>query len=172
VYHANIGNTAAVFLNATNASTPTADYWNNTSPTSTNFTVGVNGGVNQNTSTYVAYCFSEIAGFSKFGSYTGNGSTDGPFVYTGFRPRWLMIKKTDTTSDWWIWDTSRNTYNQMQSVLYADLSDAEFTGSVFNFDALSNGFKNRSSNVTVNGSGATYIYAAFAENPFNYSLAR
>jgi hypothetical protein len=159
-------------LNSSAAATLDGTVWNTTNPTSSVFTLGTSLRVNGNGGSYVAYCWTPVPGYSAFGSYTGNGSTDGPFVYLGFRPRWLMIKKTDTTSDWWIWDTSRNTYNQMQSVLYADLSDAEFTGSVFNFDALSNGFKNRSSNVTVNGSGATYIYAAFAENPFKNSLAR
>jgi hypothetical protein len=172
VYHASLGNTQYLVLNTSGAAGTLSTFWNNTSPTSSVFSVGSASNVNQSGDAQLAYCFAAVPGYSAFGSYTGNGSADGPFVYLGFRPRWLMVKKTDTTSDWWIWDTSRNTYNQMQSVLYADLSDAEFTGSVFNFDALSNGFKNRSSNVTVNGSGATYIYAAFAENPFKNSLAR
>jgi hypothetical protein len=108
------------------------------------------------------------------GSYTGNGSSDGPFVYTGFRPAWVMIKRADSTSDWWIFDTARDTYNRIDSVLYPNLSVAEFTdtGTIFDFDLLSNGFKNRSTNSIVNGSGATYIYLAFAENPFKFANAR
>jgi hypothetical protein len=173
VWHTSIGSANVLFLNSTSASTSYPTLFNSMSTlNSTVFSIGTDIGTNQNTGTYVAYCFAQIAGYSAFGSYTGNGSADGPFVFTGFRPRFVMIKKTDTTSDWWIWDTSRNTYNQMNTVLYPNLSSAEVADPVFNFDVLSNGFKNRSSNATVNGSGATYIYAAFAENPFKMARAR
>jgi hypothetical protein len=173
VYHASLTSAAyRMTLNTSNAQDSVPTMWNSTAPTSAVFSVGTQSGSNGSGNAMVAYCWSEVAGFSKFGSYTGNGSADGPFVYLGFRPRWIMIKKTDSTSDWWIWDTARNTYNQMNTVLYPNLSSAEVADPVFNFDALSNGFKNRSSNATVNGSGATYIYAAFAENPFKYALAR
>jgi hypothetical protein len=129
--------------------------------------------VNATSNNYVAYCFAPVAGYSAFGSFTGNQSTDGPFVYLGFRPRWVLIKASSAVTDWWIWDTARNTYNVMNAVLYPDLSNAEYSdSSTFLMDALSNGFKYRTSNSTVNGSGTTYIYAAFAENPFAYSLAR
>jgi hypothetical protein len=130
--------------------------------------------VNQNAATYVAYCFSEIAGYSKFGSYTGNGSTDGTFVYLGFRPRFVLIKRTDSTGDWYIWDTSRNTFNLTTQVLFPDLSAAESTYAAPNpvIDILSNGFKQRGTYPHVNASGGTYIYAAFAESPFKVSLAR
>lgn len=138
-------------------------------PTSTVFSTPYISGSNVNANTYVAYCFSEIAGFSKFGSYTGNGSADGPFVYLGFRPRYVLIKRTDTTSDWWVVDSSRNTSNVVNSILYPDLSATEATGTFYDF--LSNGFKCRDS-ANVNVSGGTYIYAAFAENPTKYSLAR
>ena len=122
---------------------------------------------------YIAYLWAEIPGFSKFGSLTGNLSTDGPAVITGFRPRWILIKKINagstgggTTSDWWIWDTTRNTYNVMNSVLYANLSDAEYSdSSTFLLDVLSNGFKVRNSNATVNANGHNYIYCAWAEAP-------
>ena len=171
-YNSNLGNAAYILLNSSAVPVTGAVLWGNTSPTSSVFSLRNNGLNTTTTQNLIAYCFAAVRGYSAFGSYTGNGSADGPFIYTGFRPRWLMIKKTDSSSDWWIWDTSRSTFNQMQSVLYANLSAAEFTGSTFDFDALSNGFKNRSSNVTVNGSGATYIYAAFAENPFKNSLAR
>ena len=139
----------------------------------------LNGGsaitnVNANNGTYVAYCFAPIAGYSAFGSYTGNGSADGSFVFTGFRPRFVMIKKTSDTGNWWMIDTARSTYNQMADVLLADSSGAEFASGTGwpGIDYLSNGFKLRGSATGINGSGATYIYMAFAETPFKNSLAR
>ena len=169
VYHASVGNTGALFLNTTGATTVNNIYWNNTSPTSNVWTMGGSDEGNTSGQTYVAYCWSAVAGFSKFGSYTGNGATDGPFVFTNFQPRWLMIKRTDSTSDWYIFDTTRDTYNVEAATLLADSSGVET--SVASIDGLSNGFKCRSSTV-VNVSGATYIYAAFASNPFRNSLAR
>jgi hypothetical protein len=130
------------------------------------------GDTNTSGRTYVAYCFSEVAGFSKFGSYTGNGSADGPFVYLGFRPRFMMIKRTDTSGSGWVMlDTSRNTANVTNLNLYANLSNAETTAD-YSDDFLSNGFKVRDAGAGQNASGGTYIYAAFAENPFKNSLAR
>ena len=169
-YHASLGNAQAVYLNLTNASGASPS-WNSTSPTSTLFTVASN--LVTNTNTYVAYCWAPIAGFSQFGSYTGNGSADGPFVYTGFRPKFVMIKRTDssTNGDWRILDSSRDTYNVSQNALYANLALAE-DSSVTVEDFLSNGFKLRTAINGYNGSGATYIYAAFAENPFKYANAR
>jgi hypothetical protein len=120
----------------------------------------------------LAYCWAEIAGFSKFDSYTGNGSADGPFVYTGFRPKFVLIKRTDTTGNWRLHDTSRDTYNVTQAVLYPNLSNAEATGSNEYWDLLSNGFKLRTSDSEQNASGGTYIYMAFAENPFKNANAR
>jgi hypothetical protein len=170
VYHASIGNTAAVFLNTTGASSASSLYFQNTTPTSSVFSLGIAGGVNNSSSnTYVAYCFAAVAGYSAFGSYTGNGSTDGPFVFTNFQPRWVMVKRTDSTSDWYIWDTSRDTYNVETATLLADTSGAETSAT--SIDGLSNGFKCRSATV-VNASGGTYIYAAFASSPFKLSLAR
>ncbi len=118
----------------------------------------------------IMYAFAEIAGYSKFGSYTGNGSADGPFVFTGMRPAYIMYKRTDTANNWIIYDTSRNPYNQAQLLLQADVSDAEQSSNYC--DILSNGFKLRTSNAGTNASGGTYIYMAFASNPFKYSLAR
>jgi hypothetical protein len=142
-------------------------------PTSSVFSIGsafANGG------TYVAYLFAEVAGYSKFGSYTGNGSADGPFVYCGFRPRWIMVKRTDssTNGNWEIIDTSRDTYNQAFLDLSANLSAVENATDGAAWDILSNGFKCRdgTSTGTKNVSGGTYIFAAFAENPFKNSLAR
>jgi hypothetical protein len=126
----------------------------------------------------VAYCFAPVAGYSAFGSYTGNGSADGPFVYTGFRPRYVMIKRTDNSGAWTILDTARDTYNEMDKILVADASssEADFGTTNRNVDFLSNGFKIRfttaGGTTDLNASGGTYIYAAFAENPFKNSLAR
>jgi len=114
--------------------------------------------------TFVAYCFAEKQGYSKFGSYVGNGNADGTFVYTGFKPAWVLTKKTSGTSSWIMMDNKRNTYNVMNKFL--DAYDAGAEGSLDSFDFLSNGFKLRTSNGDRNASGATYIYACFAENPF------
>ena len=143
--------------------------WYRTAPTSSVFYVG-NGvagdytsSTNQSGATHVAYCFAEIEGYSKFGKYTGNGSTDGTFVYTGFRPAMIIFKRTNTAENWIIADNKRDTYNVMDKILFPNTSGAENTGNVA-YDFLSNGFKFR--NTSQNESGATYIYMAFAENPF------
>ncbi len=175
VYHANQNATpqnGLIYLNATNAYAAAATVWNSTAPTSTLFSVGTNGAVNASSQTFVAYCFAEITGFSRFGGYTGNGSADGPFVFCGFRPRWVMFKKTNTSTagDWTIYDTARDPYNVMPNILYPNLANAETGGNAL--DTLSNGFKIRSTGQNINTNGDTYIFAAFAENPFKYSLAR
>ncbi len=161
-------------LSTTNAITTEAagsgSLWNATNPNSTVITLGNQAMTNTNGTTYVAYCFAPITGYSAFGSYTGNGSTDGPFVFTNMRPRWLMFKRTDTTNNWIMYDTSRSTYNAAQNFLYPDLANTEGTGVYIDF--LSNGFKLRDTNAIFNASGGTYIYAAFAENPFTISRAR
>jgi hypothetical protein len=173
VYHASIGNTGALALDLTIATDTNVAYFNNTSPTSSVFTVGTGNSLNASTSTYVAYCWAEIAGFSKFGSYTGNGSSDGPFVYLGFRPRFGMIKRTDTTEAWTIVDTSRTAANKNSvEYLIPNSSGAEFTDTNSDYDILSNGLKFRDSGSLSNASGGTYIYMAFAENPFAYANAR
>jgi hypothetical protein len=170
VYHASIGAGNILSLNATNASASSSATWNNTAPTSTVFSVGTESNTNASGSTIVAYCWAEIAGFSKFDSYTGNGSADGPFVYTGFRPKFLMFKRTDTTSGWYIHDSSRNTSNVVNLRLLPNTTDAEAT--VTTLDFLSNGFKLRTSDADRNASGGTYIYMAFAEHPFKTSNGR
>jgi hypothetical protein len=126
--------------------------------------------INASANNYVAYCWSQIAGFSKFGSYTGNGSTDGTFVYLGFRPKFVIFKRTDSTGTWGVWDTSRDTYNAVQYELVPNASDAE--SAIARMDILSNGFKLRNTGIAFNASGGTYIYMAFAENPFKNSNAR
>lgn len=121
---------------------------------------------------FVAYCFAEIPGYSKIGSYTGNGSADGPFVYCGFRPKFVMIKRTDASQNWPIVDTSRDTYNVANKRLFANLSYAEDTGIANYLDIVSNGFKCRDSNISYNANGGTYIFYAIAEQPFQFANAR
>ena len=163
IYHASLGNTQGMQFDTTAASTNII-YWNNTSPTSTLFTVGTGATVNTNAATYIAYCFAEVKGFSKFGSYTGNGSTNGTFIYTGFKPAFVMAKASSVAGySWAMSDNKRNPFNQANNTLYANASDAEYT-SLDQFDLLSNGFKLRS--IYGNTTGDTYIYMAFAESPF------
>jgi hypothetical protein len=168
VYHQSLTSAAyRLQLNSTAAEDSQPTVWNSTAPTSTVFSVGNNVRLlNQ-----VAYCFAPIAGYSAFGKYTGNGSTDGPFVFTGFRPAFVLVKKSDSGSESWvIVDTTRNTSNVMNSLLRPNTTDAEVTATWI--DALSNGFKCRETYTGLNASGGTYIYMAFASNPFKYSLAR
>jgi len=171
-YHASLGNSSNLVLNTTAASASSSTIWNATSPTSSVFSVGINTISNTVTVTYVAYCFAEVAGYSKFGSYTGNGSTDGPFVFTNMRPAYVMIKRTDSTGDWIVWDSVRNTYNVTNSVLFSNSTQAEATGATVAIDLLSNGFKLRNTDATENANGGTYIFMALATNPFKFSLAR
>jgi hypothetical protein len=171
VYHSAIGNTGAVFLDLTNATSTSVNYWNNTSPTSSNFSIGIASGVNNSGSTFVAYCWTPIAGFSAMGSYSGNNSTDGPMVYTGFQPKFVLIKGTGAASGWQLQDSARNTYNVVNAVLRPDLSAAESTGYGGVLDFLSNGFKLRTTDTNYNSSSyGPYIYMAFATNPFKNSL--
>jgi len=174
VYH--IGQNATpqngqIFLDVINAYAVAATIWNNTAPTSSVFSLGTNTNANTVSQTYVAYCFAGIEGYSSFGSYTGNGVADGIFVYTGFRPRYVCVKRVDAVGGWTILDTSRSPFNVEVNRLNPNGSNAETTG--FNvLDGLSNGFKIRDADPTWNASGGTYIYMAFAENPFQYALAR
>jgi hypothetical protein len=179
VRHTSIAAASNIQLNAAAGATAAATVWNSTAPTSSVFSVGTSIDVNATGGTYVAYCFAQIAGFSKFGSYTGNGSADGPFVFCGFRPKFVMVKRFDTTGDWYIVDTARSSSsggNVIDQKLYPNSSVVENGGSgesisTNNFDILSNGFKSRTLNNT-NASGGTYIFAAFAEVPSKYALAR
>jgi hypothetical protein len=158
-------------LNTTNTQTGDASI-GNMDPNQTNFGVGTSALVNASGSTYVAYCWTPIEGYSAFGKYTGNGSTDGTFVYTGFRPKFVMLKRTDAAGNWLVIDTSREPYNsENRAVLFPNVTDAETTGATPN-DILSNGFKPRNSGVGTNANGGTYIYMAFAENPLKYANAR
>ena len=173
VRHTSIAAASSIQLNLTNAAASATTVWNSTAPSSTVFSVGTDATVNANTATYVAYCFAPVAGYSSFGSYTGNGSADGPFVYTGFRPRWVMIKASSAAGPhWMLIDSTRSNYNQTFNQLYANLANAELANNSA-LDLLSNGFKCRADTFgNINGSGSTYIYAAFAEHPFATSRAR
>jgi hypothetical protein len=162
-YHASLGNTHYLDLVSTAAAGDDAEMWNDTSPTSSVFTVGVNGNTNGSGKTTIAYCFAEKKGFSKFGSYTGNGNADGTFVYTGFKPAFMMIKITSGTSNWRIFDNKRIGYNVDNNPLYPNVNNAE--GTEDNIDILSNGFKWRTTDGALNGSGSSYIFMAFAEAP-------
>ena len=164
VYHEAMGPTKAMFLDLNAAADTDAGYWSNTAPTTGIFNLGTNTKGNANGGTYVAYCFAEKQGFSKFGSYTGNGNADGPFIYTGFKPAFLMYKRTAGSGDWVIIDNKTDPINVCDEEIYPNL-DAS-AGTVDLLDFTSNGFKCRRSHASQNASGETYIYMAFAGNPF------
>jgi hypothetical protein len=174
------GDTYGMSLNTTDSQAVfTAGNFGTKTSTTIQLVTGSSSADNVNLSgrTYVAYCFAEVAGYSKFGSYTGNGSADGTFVFTGFRPAYVMIKASSIASqDWYVLDSSRDTYNLTGNKLFPNSSNAENaspnTSTTNALDFLSNGFKLRTSNDGTNQSSATYIYMAFASNPFKYSLAR
>ena len=168
VYH--VSNTSApeteiLTLNTTDATADNANAYNDTAPTSTNLTVHTKNEVNTDGRTYVHYVFAPIQGYSKFGSYTGNGNADGPFVYTGFKPAWLIIKRTSSSGDWLLWDNKRDTSNVTDAVLKPNSNAAENTGYWY-IDFLSNGFKLRQDFSHLNADGGTHVYMAFAEHPF------
>jgi len=171
VWHTGIANTNYLLLNSSAASATGATYWNSRTPNSSTFSVGTHLDVNFNNGRYVAYLWSQVEGFSRIGSYTGNGSTDGPFVFCNFRPRFIMIKSAGA-ENWSVQDSARNSFNAVNARLKPNSSDAEAVSSVQNVDFLSNGFKIRTTDPEKNGSGTTYIFAAFAENPFKYARAR
>jgi len=170
VYHVGLASTSKFLkLNSNSAEGSSSAYWNTTAPSSTVFSIGTDASVNASSGTYVAYSFAEVAGYSRFEKYTGNGNNDGPFINTGFRPAWIMVKEHTSSDDWVIYDSTRDPINLAGRVLRADSTAAEFDGrgtSDRAMDMLSNGFKFRSSNATMNGNGVGYVYMAFAENPF------
>ena len=159
-------------FNDTHATLDQLQMWQDTAPTSSVFTVGNDDAVNSNGADHIAYCFHSVEGYSKFGSYTGNGSTDGPFVYTGLRPSLVICKRTNSTGSWTMLDSARSPSNDVDDFLYSNKSDAELADTTADVDFLSNGFKLRNTTTDQNLSGSTYIYMAFAENPFKYSNAR
>ena len=163
VYVGANGNTNGLLISGTNANDDEL-YWNDTTPTSSVFTLGTLSNVNQNSETYIAYLFAPKQGFSKFGTYVGNANTNGTFIYTGFQPAWVMCKKSSGTGNWNITDTKRNTGNPHGKQFEANASIAEFDS--VRLDILSNGFKHRATGSDLNGSGTSYIFIAFAEAPF------
>jgi hypothetical protein len=170
--HADIVAANSLYLNTTAASAAVTTVWNSTKPTSTLFSIGTSTDVNANTGTYVAYAFAEIPGFSRIGSYTGNGQLAGPFVYCGFRPRFVLIKGSSAEgNNWVVYDSSRDAHNVCKLDILANANDVEdrFSSDI---DVLSNGFKLRGTSGDGNANGGTYIFIAFAEHPFNSARAR
>jgi len=171
VWHSALLGTQLLELNTTGATATVAAIWNSTVPTSSVFSIGTDGQTNSNNTTYITYAFAEKQGYSKFGKYFGNGNTNGPFVYTGFKPAFVMVKIIDThggtAGEWQIYDHKRPGYNFPNYNLSPNNATAEYTGeSYHNMHLLSNGFKIILTDVALNTSGKLYGYAAFAENPF------
>jgi len=170
VYHESLGNTHGMYLNGTDASVDNVDFFKDTSPTSSVWTMSNSTLNNQGSINHIAYCFAEKKGFSKFGSYTGNGqSEDGPFIYTGFKPAFVIVKKYDSAGgNWVMWDNKRSDVpnaNVNDQVLYPNASDAELSSATREIDTLSNGFKIRGEGGNINADADNFIYMAFAENP-------
>ena len=164
-YHISMGNAKRMYLNATNAEASATNFLNSVTPTSTYINSGDAGHTNHSGSSHIAYVFAEKTGFSKFGSYTGNGNADGTFVYTGFKPSWVMIKRYDSgTLDWNMYDNKRLGYNGGDAPLFANLSNAE-SNDYGRIDLVSNGFKIRTSNDQLANNGGSFLYMAFAEAP-------
>ena len=164
VYHKALGASKYIILNTTGAEQSSTSRWGGVAPTNSVFTVGNNASVNANGGTHVAYCFAGVQGYSKFGRYDGNNSDDGPFIYTGFKPAFVIIKSY-STNPWILLDNKRGSYNVNQSKLFPNDSVAENNDTSNGIDFLSNGLKIRRNNSEINASGTAYIYMAFAENP-------
>ena len=169
VYHKSLGATKYVLLENTAGSGTDSTVWNDTEPTSTTFSVGTTNSTNASSGTFIAYCFAEKKGYSKFGSYTGNGNADGKFVYLGFRPAMFLIKSSSNSEQWEIMDNKRDNVNIVNQILVPNGTDVEIasnSGNRFFGDFLSNGVKLRGNASSANGSGISYIYLAFAESSF------
>ena len=167
-YHSSLGGDFNMTLDSNEAKLDTNTPWNDTDATASVFSVLSSGRTNANTQTYMAFCFAPVQGYSKFGTYTGNGNADGTFVYTGFRPAWIMIKNSGATASWVMYDNKRYTYNKGGTAatgLRADTNAAE-DASEDGISFLSNGFKLMATGTPTNSSGGTYVYMAFAEQPF------
>lgn len=171
VYHASLGAEKYLELNRTDVQADSTQIWNDTEPTNQVFSIGNNSGVNTNGNPYIAYCFAEKKGYSKIGKYTGDGRADGPFVYTGFKPAFVIGKKSNGNVDnWYLLDNKRAGYNEANYWLYPNLNNAEYGSdesnhTAYHADLLSNGFKIRSQDDMVNGNSNVYVFWAFAENP-------
>jgi hypothetical protein len=174
VWHASLPTPTTGFLslNLTDSGSNSAAYWNSTAPTNSVFSLGTAAATNTSGNNMIAYCFAPVEQYSSFGSYLGNGSADGPFVFTGFRPRWILLKNITNAYSWYLYDTARGTFNVVETALFPNSAGEDTVDAAYAIDILSNGFKLRNSNIRSNGSSNTYIYAAFAENPQKYSRAR
>ena len=172
VYHVGIGNTHFVKLNETLIATDEDTIFNDTTPTSSVISLGSSNLANNSSQAQIAYCFSTKEGYSAFGSYEGNGDANGPFIYTGFRVAWLMIKNADFAEIWPMFDNKRDPSNLVENPVYSNLTSSESAASSRGVDFLSNGFKIRGTDTSVNRNGDTHIYMAFAEQPFKFSNAR
>ena len=181
-YNETTGNTKSIYLNSNAAPDTSSTFWNDTSPTASVFTVGTANGINQSSGTYVAYCFHSVDGYSKVGSYTGNGAADGPFIYTGFNPELVILKNTAASEEWMLLDgkiptsgtggagNPRNEYLHPNS--NAKQNGPSDGGPFELVDFVSNGFKFKRSTAAFNQNATTMIYIAFAKNPFKTSNAR
>jgi hypothetical protein len=169
VYHSALGATKYLALNSNAAAGTDSAFWNDTEPTTSVISLGTEGRVNANSQTYVAYAWHNVDGYSKFGLYEGNADNDGPFVYTGFRPRMLWIKEADSADDWVVYDTARDPFNRGSSrVVRFESNVVEFDGATRAIDILSNGFKIRTSNNTINQS-STFVWGCWGDVPFKYN---
>jgi len=170
VYHADLTSaTYTINLDTTGAQFSNASTWNSTAPSSSVFSIGTDAGTNGSSVNFIAYCFNDVQGYLKCGSYTGNGNADGPFVHTGFKPSFVLGKRTDGAGGWWILDSKRPGFNLTDEYLLANDAQAEASDGSFASDFLANGWKARATNGNFNASGGTYIYMAFSENPFTSS---
>ena len=167
LHHKNTASPATQQLEfITDATATVTTQWNSVMPTSSVFSIGTNDSTNKSGNSFVAYCFAEKNGYSKFGTYTGNGDVDGPMIYCGFKPAWGIFKRTNSTGNWIMMDNKRSPFNEMQKNLFVNTTAAEDSSTSYNdFDFLSNGVKIREDNNDINASGSTYIYMLFAENP-------
>ena len=164
VFHSKVGNTGSLYLNSNQATETYQPFWNNTSPTSSVFTVGSDGATNGSSDGMIAYCFAEKKGYSKFGIYEGASSADGSYIHLGFKPAWFLAKAIGRSENWYLFDNKRLGYNVDNNQIYIDTTGTEATTDYLDF--LSNGVKYRYNSIGLNGSGEQYIYMAFAESPF------
>tara|TARA_A100000172_G_scaffold80375_1_gene69760 strand:- start:157 stop:1302 length:1146 start_codon:yes stop_codon:yes gene_type:complete len=171
VGHIGAGFTKFIPLDTNAAAITDSAHWNDTAPSSTVVTLGNDTGINQNTATYVAYCFAEVEGYSAIGSYVGNGSTSGPFIWTGFKPSWVMLRRIDSGGEWEVSDRVRDPDNPVRLILQPNSSGTEWDATTRDISWLSNGFVHESSHADFNASGGTYIYMAFG-SPFKTATAR
>ena len=170
VYHASLGNTKYLQLNADAAEGTASTFWNNTTPTSSVFSIGTSGWMNDSSNKYIAYIFSDVKGYQKSGSFIGNGNANGSYTHLGFSPAFLFLKNTaDSGGNWQLFDNKRDPNNVANHRLFPSLSNAESTDADNNIDFLSNGFKMRTSNGDTNSNGVTFIYYAVASSPFTTS---